>query len=322
MAFFDKRVLVFTGKGGVGKTTLCAATALAAVKLGKRAIICEVGATESLSFILDCPRLSYEPRLVGENLWAMKLNPYDALEEYLVKQVKIKSVVRQFLKNRIIHYLAEAAPGWRELITLGKIMVLEAKWAHKKPVYDVILVDAPATGHGISFLRVPQVVLSVLKFGPIKTNTERVQKLFTDRKRTLLNVVTLLEEMPVNEAVEIHKAASQVLRIPFGQVFANQVLPPLFANRTDKTYRALRDDDALRDAIDAKLSAPFNMEQMLSCAEAERERGRLQREHQKRLEEAIGARVIEVPQLFARRLGTAELNVLADLLVKRLEAAK
>ncbi|HDH96516.1 MAG TPA: hypothetical protein ENF73_02160, partial [Proteobacteria bacterium] len=159
----DKRVLFFSGKGGVGKSTLTWAAGLCAAGLGKRVLIMEVFPSPYPK-LFGIDELTYKPKKATDNLWAMRLDPYDALEEYLTRMLKFKPMIKMFLRNKVFRSLADVAPAWRELITVGKVWYAESA-PHRHP-FDIFIVDVPATGHGISLFRVPKAVLKTLGLSP------------------------------------------------------------------------------------------------------------------------------------------------------------
>lgn len=220
----DKRVIFFSGKGGVGKSTLTWASGLCCAKLGKKALIIEIFPS-SFSKLFGTSELEYKPKRVADNLFAMHLDPYEALEEYMTRMLKFKPVVKMFLKNKVFRSLADVAPAWRELITLGKIWYAESA-SHQHP-FDIFLVDIPATGHGLSMFRVPKATIKTLGFSPIRTHTLSVQHLLTDPSRTRICVIATPEELAVREALELFEIATDEIGIHKGRIFLNMV-PPKF----------------------------------------------------------------------------------------------
>ena len=316
---FNKRVLIMTGKGGVGKTTLCAALAFAARDRGLKVCLIEVGQSPNLRYIFEKPIPLYKEVDVDEGITALTLDPYLALQEYVEKQLKLKKLAGWFLNNQVMQYLTQAAPGWRELITVGKIWHIETQAVgyKKRPKYDMVIVDAPATGHGISFLRVPAVILDVLKFGPVRYQTFEVQKMLLDPDRTMLNVVTLPEEMPVNEAVDLHKIARETLQIPTGFTFVNSVYPPLFDATDQKMYaKLLKDEKALK-----KLKSLFpDQGRSLFDTVAEREKRAEQSAfYLGQVRQRIGPPIIAVPHLYSGKMDRGAVMKVARIISDAVE---
>ena len=141
-------------------------------------------------------------------LFTLNLDPQTVMDEYVRHVVKLDLVARRILASPVYHRFFAAAPGLKELMVLGKIMVLEE--AHRRlsrePLYDLIVLDAPATGHGLAYLKVPLAASRAIPVGPIGHNARRILQLLRDPARTALVVVAAPEEMAVVEAVELYRA--------------------------------------------------------------------------------------------------------------------
>jgi len=145
---FDRRLLIISGKGGVGKSTLCSAFALSASRMGKRVLVIEMDEKERISRLFGTPEVGYEGAFVHPNIFVRNLLPMRVMDEFLETRVTVKTIARQILGSSIYKYFVAAAPGLKEFVTLGKIMLLEdEKEGRGKPKYDFIVIDAPATGH-------------------------------------------------------------------------------------------------------------------------------------------------------------------------------
>ena len=201
----QRRLIFVTGKGGVGKTTVSAAIGLAASRLGLRTLIVELGDDAEIPALLGKPGLetSESAGLVRDSLFHHLLVPEIALREYLEIQLRVRSLVRLAMGNPGIRRLLEAAPGWRDLIRLGKLWHLETRTDAESPLWDLLVVDAPATGHGLTLLSIPDAVVDTVRAGPLRRQAGAVQELIHDPTRTLVLPVTLPEELPVLETVEL-----------------------------------------------------------------------------------------------------------------------
>ena len=203
------RLLFVTGKGGTGKTTLAAAVGRLAAERGKRVLVAEIDTHQpSLTSIFGV-KPSYQPTMVAPNLAVCDIRWEEALEEWLERTVPGQRVVRLILHNRVVHVFLDATPGAREVVILSRLATLVEEW-------DLVVVDMPASGHAVGMLRVPNLAKRLMRGGPIRTRAEEVLALFA-RPDTALLMVTLPEEMVVNETVETWQAIrSEVpsLRIP------------------------------------------------------------------------------------------------------------
>ncbi len=221
-----RRLLIVTGKGGVGKTSVASALARVATRRGLDTVVVEVTDPPMVPALFGVSGLGpeREPRELESHLYWLQIDPLDTLSEYLELQLPAKRLVRSAVHNGGFQRLLDAAPGWRELIALGKLWYLETRVDQGAPRWDLIIVDAPATGHGLSFLSVPTVVTDTVRLGPLRRHTEWVQELLHDPVRTLVVPVTLPEELPVKEVLELRERVRD-LGLTLGPLIANGVEP-------------------------------------------------------------------------------------------------
>lgn len=227
-ALLDHRVIVVTGKGGVGKTSVACALAEVARQTGQRVLLAETAGIESIAgrFDTNAEPLGYTGRTLRPGLQALRIDPHEALADYVRLQTGLGAITDRVLRSETFQHLLNAAPGWRELIILGKIWHLEQKCdARGHPLYDLIVVDAPATGHGLTFLDVPRVVQQAIQTGPLARHSSWVEALVHDRERTLLLPVTLAEELPVTETAELVERARQAIDIGVDRIVINRSNP-------------------------------------------------------------------------------------------------
>jgi anion-transporting ArsA/GET3 family ATPase len=225
----DKRFVVVTGKGGVGKTTVCAAEALALSAQGKRVLVAMCNAKERLSTMLGTAPLSSEVAHLTENIWAVNMLPEVALEEYGALVLRSRALYKTLFDNRYVRSFLRAVPGMQEWAMLGKA------WWHTterlpdgSPRFDVVILDAPATGHGLDMLGVPKVIVDVVPTGLLRRDAERAWALFQDPHACAIVLVTLPEEMPTTETIELARALAD-MGLPVSRVVVNGVLPPIFS---------------------------------------------------------------------------------------------
>ena len=289
-----------TGKGGVGKTTVAAAMGLAAARAGKRTAICEVAEQERITETFGLPPAGFRETEVAPLLHAFSINPEDAKEEWLKRQLRSGTLTGLVGGSRIFQYLTAAAPGLAELVTIGKVWELaqlERRTAGAAP-YDLTIVDAPATGNGIALLRAPRTYGEIAKVGPIRNHALAIDSFISDPSSTSLVAVALPEEMPVNETIDLEARLRDELGMTLSRVLVNGLLPARFSAGEARAIEAMdgAGSPAARDAIAAALAADA--------------RARSQRSQLARLRRGTEAAVSTLPFLLRAEL---ELKDLEDL---------
>jgi cellulose biosynthesis protein BcsQ len=226
----NKRVIFVAGKGGAGKTTITAALAMAAASQNKNVLVVESHENESLGGLFDRSGLTAKPKELNPHIWGVRIDPKIVLEEYIQKYVTVPFVAYQLIHSRIFEHLAVATPGLKEVMTLSQIWRFEQKInpTTKTPLYDLIIIDSPATGHGLSLLRVPSTLISMLQTGPIAAQTRWVEEMLKDSTRTCLLLIALPEELPVNETLELERKAENDLNMCVAAIIVNMVYPEIF----------------------------------------------------------------------------------------------
>ena len=311
-------MIFVTGKGGVGKSTIAAALGVAAAREGKRAIICEVAQQERMSRFFERQGVGYHETEIAPNLFAFSIDPQRALEEYLLMQIKIKPVYDLMFKNRVFTYFAAATPGMRELVTVGKVWELAQldRKVKSGSKYDVVIVDAPATGHGVGILKTPKTFGDIARVGPIKRQAETIFKFITDPKLTSVCAVAWPEEMPVNETIDLQKSLKRELGLNLDEVFLNGIYPDLF----DDDEAQLLSDRLAHEASTNGAEAAVVRRAALRAALSEYRRSRSQREQLERLEEGLRKDVAELPFVFRPQLDMGAVELLADRIEDQLGA--
>jgi energy-coupling factor transporter ATP-binding protein EcfA2 len=217
----DRRLVIVTGKGGVGKSTVAAALALVAARAGKRVLVCEVNAQERIAPLLGAPRSGPEIREAVPGVFTVNVTPHEAMREYGLMVVKFRTIYEAVFENRLVRYFLRVIPSLAELVMLGKIL-FEAKAEERgQPRWDLVIVDAPATGHAVQLLRVPSALVDTIPGGPLRRDADWMEAMLVDPQRTSVAIVTLPEEMPVNEAVELDAQVRGVLGMHRGALFVN-----------------------------------------------------------------------------------------------------
>jgi anion-transporting ArsA/GET3 family ATPase len=202
-ALFTKRLVFVAGKGGVGKTTVALALGLVAARRGLRTIVCEVAHQERFSRLMGREGVGYEETEIAENLNAISLDQQHTLEEWVTYQLPSKTLAGMLYRNGIFQHLTSAAPGIKELVTIGKIWELAQLHRKSKDArpYDFVVVDSPATGHGLGMLRAPRTFSDIARVGPVRHQADRIHEFIVSDKTGVV-AVALPEEMPVNETLE------------------------------------------------------------------------------------------------------------------------
>jgi len=229
-AFAPRRFLFITGKGGVGKTTVTAALARSLSARGLRVLVTVCGAKERLSTLLGAPALTSTISQLAPNIWGVQLVSEVALREYGMMKLKNRVVVDAIFDSKYVAGFLSGTPGMKEWSLLGKAWFHATEEESGRPRFDVVLFDAPATGHGLDMLRVPKVIVEIAPPGVLRSDAERAWEMFKDPARSGVVVVTLPEEMPTNESLELCAALRSELTLPISEVVVNSLLPPLFSS--------------------------------------------------------------------------------------------
>jgi anion-transporting ArsA/GET3 family ATPase len=218
-----KDLLVVTGKGGVGKSTVAAAVGVVAARRGLRTIVAEVAARDDVTRALD-PSGSgrYAENELAPGLHHISIDPQAALEEYLRDQLPAR-LADTLANSRMFTVFAAATPGMRELLSVGKVWEL-AQDARRTPgaePYDLVILDAPATGHGIAILEAPRTFAETARVGSVARQGRTIHEMLADPARTGVIAVASPEEMPVNETLALRRALRERMRLEIGQVVVN-----------------------------------------------------------------------------------------------------
>jgi anion-transporting ArsA/GET3 family ATPase len=309
----DRRLHFVVGKGGVGKTTVAGALALALARRGKRTLAVEMDAGGRLRALLGARDGDYASAAVDRSLQVLMLDGRSALEEYLGLIIPVKRLLSTIFSSKVYQYFVAAAPGLKELMTVGKIWYEATREEGGRPAWDAVVVDAPATGHSLQYLRMPQAARDTFGAGLVQREASKITELLADRRTTAVHLVTLAEEMPVTETLEMRAQLKDVLHMPLGHVVVNRVHRRRFAP-------ALL--DGLRRAASA---APEPDGALLACVaeRAAEEDGwaSINAGNLERLVPDVGdPQRIELPFLVVEEFGNAELDQLSRLLETGMEA--
>ena len=311
-SLFQRRFVIVSGKGGVGRSTVAATLGYAAASAGLRVCVVQLNTRDELGRIFGVNADGYAPvRLVpGLPLFGCNLHPEDALREYGQMKLHFRTLHKLVFENDVMQRLMRMIPGMNELVLLGKAWHMEAveKGDGGRPAWDMLVIDAPATGHGVSLLRLPQTILAAVPVGPMADDARQMQALLEDPVRTALHVVTLPQDLPATEALELCTEAQQKLGVPTGQLFVNQVLPELLDPTQRRALaRTQPDTPLLTDA--------------LAAIDAQGHWRDAQTVQIRRLRQSSPLPVVELPHLFAP-IGVPEIAQLAEAAVAGVEQAE
>jgi anion-transporting ArsA/GET3 family ATPase len=311
---FQRRFAIVAGKGGVGRTTVAAALGLVAARYGLRTCLVQLHARDDLGALVGSSSRSYAPKRLDPALplYGCNLLPAEALREYGLMKLKFRALHNLVFENDVMRRLLRMVPGMNEMLMLGKAWHMEAiersdARPDGRPAWDLLVVDAPATGHGVSLLRLPQTILDAVPYGPMADDARAMRALLADPERTALHVVTLPQELPANEALELCDQARAGLGVPTGYLFVNQVLPKVAIDA--RTLHAAR----------GRATTPMQKAVVANVAAYDSWRGQQQLQIQ-RLRRHAKLPMVELPHLF-EPIGRDQVERLGELAEAGMEAA-
>ncbi len=282
----NRRVQVVAGKGGVGRTTVACALAVRAARAGQRTLLLEVDAPDSAAALLDVKPAVDVPREVMNNLWLCRMSPPGSLREYALMVLRFKPLYNLVFENRLVKYLLRSIPSLGEFTMLGKAWFHTTETTESgEPRYERVIIDAPATGHAVTFLALARLVANISPGGVMKQASERMAAVIESDSQTCLHVVTLAEEMPVNEGIELVREGQHRLQMTLGMGFANRVLPSLVKAEEQGVIEALNQSEAPE------------LQPYLRAAARRRDREAWQAEHVGRFVKATELQTVQIPDL-------------------------
>jgi anion-transporting ArsA/GET3 family ATPase len=302
---FDLKFVFVVGKGGVGKTAVSGALALAAAAQGQRVLVAMCNAKDRLSYMLETGPIGPHIQTLLPRIEAVNMEPGAALEEYGLLVLRIRALYKVVFENRFVSAFLRGTPGIDAWAMLGKAQYhAREKEPDGRDRYDLVIVDAPATGHGLDLLRVPRVIMDVAPPGLLRREAEQAIELFQDPERSGVLLVTLPEEMPSTETVELHAVIRDELNLPVCGLVVNQTMQRLFS---DSEHRLL--GDMVKHLPKSSSLLPLAA---LSHARAEREQ--VQKACLARLSVEIPARQVQLPLTLRGDFRRREIEALAALL--------
>lgn len=272
------RLHFFTGKGGTGKTTIASLFALTMANLGKKVLLIDLDPESPLSSLFHAEKATMVPKPLAPNIDGIFIDPMSSLREFIIRQIKIAKIYDLIFENKIFHFFMKAAPGVEEMALIGKIYYLtEGRW-------DTLIVDTPATGHGLYLFKIPKVFMELTQKGPLAEQSEKIYSALTEKRQTAIHLVSLAEELPVQETIELFTEIKK-LKLPMGELFLNKKLE----------ISPFARDDENDEKPPPSPSLLHKIEQTLLHYQT---RKRLQQSHQERLEKAISKKAIPIPWIF------------------------
>lgn len=222
-----RKLIVVTGKGGVGKSAIAATLARVLVAIGRQVLLVEVDPRENLHQLLDVPPSGGELVEVSPGLKLQNLEPRRVMDEMVRDHLRLAPVVRRVLASPVYNHFVDGAPGLKELAVLGHALeAVERGHAGRPPWADIVVLDAPASGHSVSLLQAPSLAASVIRHGPVGHMASELSAFIRDETRCGIVVVTVAEEMPVQEAIELIGILRERLDRGAELVIANNLYPP------------------------------------------------------------------------------------------------
>jgi anion-transporting ArsA/GET3 family ATPase len=293
----DHRLLFVTGKGGVGKTTIAAALGHLAASQGRRTLLCEVDAKGNLADAFEAGPTEFRAREIAPDLWVMAMDTEASLKEYLKLQLRVPLLARIGPLARTFDFVANAAPGVKEILTVGKLCY-EVRERH----YDLVVVDAPASGHIVGQLAAPDAIKELVKVGMVRDQTGWMLDILGDPVTTGAVIVATPEEMPVNETLELAERLRTETVVDLAAVVVNRVLPELFTRGEERVFQGLRQPDRVA-ALTAAVDGPVDL--LLDGAELAVKLRRTRAEHLGELRAGLpaGTELLYVPEQFQRSHG-------------------
>lgn len=309
---FDMRFIVNTGKGGVGKTTLSVAMAQAFARRGKRVLIMQMNVPDKLGPLYGrAPIHGDVPVLLDRNIWVVNPTPQEAMREYALMILRFRTLYKAAFENRLVSRFLRMMPGLPELVMLGKAYYHEKELEGSKPRWDVVILDAPATGHGMFLLQIPQVITESIAGGLMADEARKMGALLRDKTRTMLNIITLAEELPINESVELKARLDRDVGIQVGYVVANHIYPRVFNDAEGRQLQTLLDEEG---------GGRTGLGAMLAAGVFRYRRRALQDHYLARARKELALPVVEAPFIFEAELKPEHIVTIADALTRAVQA--
>jgi anion-transporting ArsA/GET3 family ATPase len=313
-SLLDRRLLLVTGKGGVGKSAVAAAVAVASARSGRRTCLVEVEGRHTFSQLFGTQAWDFSEWEFRPDLFGLSIDPEASLREYLDMFYGARHLSRVVVRSTAVEFATAAAPGIKDVLLIGKVKEMERRRDDDGHFhYDLIVVDAPPTGRIVNFLRAPDATTELVNLGPIRTQAQTLIDMLMDAERTNVVLVTLLEEMPVTETLEGAHALRD-LGVALGPVVVNRVMAERFDDDERKAITADLDPAGLQAMLaDAGVEvSQAGAADLLTLAAGHLGREELQHSSRALLERRLGLPLLELPELYTDDFAEREVGLLAD----------
>ncbi|MDG2306366.1 MAG: ArsA-related P-loop ATPase [Candidatus Binatia bacterium] len=295
------RLAIITGKGGVGKTTVAAALGRAAAQEGRKVLVIEIATPGRLASVLDVDELATEPTEVHPNLYAVGLDEARSLEHLVDGLLPLRFLSRQLLSSETFRIVAAAVPGILEIALLAQIEEWMNASSLRRGGYDLVILDAPASGHSVPLLASPRTLSGLAAIGPLADTVRRISRCLEDPQRTMAFVVAIPEEWAVAEAIELVASLRDDLKVPVARPLLNAAFPRRFSKKDEK----LLDEAEQNGTIDPELLIAGRY--FLQRRKAAQKQG-------KSLKKGTGLGPVELPFVFSPTMAWEDLDPVADAL--------
>jgi anion-transporting ArsA/GET3 family ATPase len=307
----SRRLVFLSGKGGVGKSVVGLALALAARERGKRTLLVETDSPLEASRYLGKPPSGPKETEILPGLFSMNLKPQDVMDEYVRRVVRLDMLIRRILHSPVYYRFFAAAPGLKELMLLGKVVSLieEKEGWSRKLKYDLVVFDAPATGHGLSLMKVPMAASAGIPVGPIGHQARWILEHLRNPKTTSFGIVAVPEEMAVVEAAEFYRVAKEEVGVRPTAVILNACHERRLTDAEEGEVLSLTSEGA-----GGQLAPGVSLEAALLAARRHMRRRKLTRFYQARLKKDVPLPMVTLPYLFKEELDEAAIRLLSQRL--------
>lgn len=305
----QRRLILVLGKGGVGRSTVAASIAAATARAGRRTLLFEANAKDRFGGFFGCPEIGPEITKLRTNLFAVNTTPANALEEYGLMVLKFRRVYKMVFENRITEAFIKAIPGVEDYAILGKAWYHTKETKGGKPVWDTVVFDMAASGHSLSMLRIPWAITQTVPEGPLTRDAREIQKLLTDENRTAFVMVTMAEDMPTSEAIDLSGQLDEHLGVDLDSLVVNQLYEDRFPAKSPQ--------ESVLECLE-KVDPDGPLAAITEHGLQHQSRRDLGEHYLARLREALGTAQLHLPRLFVSKMSTTEIDGFSETLAAEL----